>query len=656
MKFFLKIYRMDCAACSDQVSSILKKIPGIENVRVNFSSSDAEIEAIGYPDLALIEKRLSRYGYTLPKERVTLKTDPSEFKKAEESIKEAMPALYSIEKNGEGITLLLYPVGLRRSGILTVFRECGVPVEIGKWEDGNEEAVAHDQVMLLRKLTLSVFLTLPLLWNPSPYLQFILGTLILLIAESIFLRGAIRVFHGGMNMDLLIMLSSHLVYFYSTYLAFTVTEDIKLYYLCEGVLISLILFGRYLETVARGETERSLRGFINLLPHRARCVNDGIESEIDVDEIRIGDSISVLSGERIPADGIILEGSALVDESLLTGESALVRKEKGSPVTGGTILRSGEIILKVTQTGRDSTLEEMIDIVRQAQISSSPLKKKTDTIVKYFISIVIIISIAVFLLWFFHISPGNLEMAVLCSAGVLVVSCPCALGLAIPTSIMVGSGRSSEMGILFKNAAAIEKMQKIRIIAFDKTGTLTYGGDGIERNTIRKGAEETILFLNDNYRTVMISGDRKEIAEEVGNTLGIRTVYSMVKPEEKAEIIKELQKDGPVMMVGDGVNDAPAMAVSDISISIQNGTELARDTAEVILLGDDVSKLNTAFSISGKIVRNIRENLIWALIYNVISIPLAAAGIINPSIASAAMSFSSIAVLMNALRLRNMEG
>ncbi len=656
MKLFLKIYGMDCAACAGQVTSVLRKAPGIDRVRVNFSTSSAELEVQNVPDFALLEKRLTWLGYALPKEKVTVKTDIAAFDAAQERIASQLPAFASVEKSAEAITLFLYPIGCRGSEILSAFRSVGVPAEIEKWESGNEDALAHDQVGLLRKLVLSVFLTLPLLWNPSPYFQFVLATLILLLPASIFLRGAVRALHGGMNMDVLIVLSSCLVYGYSTYLTFTVKEDIKLYFLCEGVLISLILFGRYLEIVARGETERSLRGFISLLPRRARVLRDGVESLFDVDEIKVGDMVYVQAGERIPVDGVVIDGSGLADESLLTGESALVSKSAGSNTTGGTLLRSGSLTVRVTRVGSDTSLEQMIDIVRQAQISASPIRKLADSIVRYFIPAVIVIAAVVFCIWYFAAAPGDLQQAILCCAGVLVVSCPCALGLAIPTSIMVGSGRCSELGILFKSSAAIEKMKKVKVIAFDKTGTLTCGGEDCARNVLRIGAADTVRVLSKSYRTVMISGDKAEIAEQVGTLVGVKQVFSVVKPEGKADVIRSLQKEGPVMMVGDGINDAPAMAVSDLSVSIQNGTDLARDTAEVILFGDDVSKLPLAFDLSRKIMKNIRENLLWALLYNVVCIPLAAVGLINPSLASAAMSFSSIAVLMNALRLKNMEG
>lgn len=656
MKITLKIYGMDCAACVGQVTQIFRKNREIHQVKVNFNSSCVEFETQKYPDFSQLEKRLVRSGYELPKETVTIKTNPVEFDAKKAQIVTLLPAFASAETKDDQVILSLYPIGCRGNEILTAFRAAGLHAEIEKWESGNEEALARDQIGLLQKLVLSVFLTLPLLWNPSPYFQFLLATLILLIPASVFRRGIARAFHGGMNMDVLIVISSSLVYGYSTYLAFTVKEDIKLYFLCEGVLISLVLFGRYLEIVARGETEHSLRNFVRLLPRRARCLTESGEQFCDIDEIVVGDAVLVQAGERIPVDGTVTKGSGLVDESVLTGESVPVAKKEGDSVTGGTLMRSGELVLCVTRTGKETSLEQMIAIVQQAQLQSSPIRKLADRIVKIFIPAVLLIAIAVFCIWYFGADPQNMQKAILCCAGVLVVSCPCALGLAIPTSIMVGSGRCSEMGILFKNAAAIEKINKIKVIAFDKTGTLTYGGEDSARNVLRDGVIETVQTVSQKYETVMISGDKRKIAQCIAQQAGIRRIYSEVKPEEKAQIIKQLQAEGDVMMVGDGVNDAPAMAVSDLSVSIQNGTDLARDTADMIILGDEISKLPLAFTLANRIMRNIWENLLWATLYNAVCIPLAAIGFINPSLASAAMSFSSIAVLMNALRLKNMKG
>lgn len=653
MKLSLNVYGMDCEACSKQVESIISKINGITNVSV-IASSLINFECDDKPNLPLIEKKLTRCGYAIPKDKVILNSNTILDETLINEILHENYQISSIESNQDGTVMYLYPIDLRHNELLSILKKYNIETIIKSWNSGIEEVQDRTQVNYLKMLIISVCLTIPLLWNPSPYFQFFLATLILLIPARVFIRGASKVINGGVNMDVLIVISSLLVYTYSTYLAFTVHDDIKLYFLCEGVLISLILFGRYLEIVARGETDKSLRGFMSLLPREARIIKNNTESMIDVSLVEINDLVKVRAGERIPVDGIVLSGEGLVDESMLTGESTLVNKKLNFFSTGGTLLRSGELVIKVTRIGSGTSIEQMIEIVKQAQITSSPIRKLADTLVKFFVPTVIIIALIVFTLWYVVLDKGNLEQAILCSAGVLVVSCPCALGLAIPTSIMVGTGRASELGILFKNANAIEKMKKVKTIAFDKTGTLTYGGDNSERNILRSGVKEAIDDLSKKYNIVMISGDSSEIAESVAKEATISKVYSNIKPDGKADVIKELNKTSSVMMIGDGVNDAPAMALSDISVSIQNGTDLARDTASIILLGDDISKLPLAFSLSHEIMKNIYINLLWATLYNLVCIPLAAMGLINPSLASAAMSLSSVLVLLNSLRLKKM--
>ncbi len=656
MKLSLKIYGIDCAACAKQVESIFKKIGNLNNIVINFSSSLVNFECEEIPNLMAIEKKLMRFGYNVSKDKITIKCNKRLDETMIKKIEDENFQIYQIKSNSNELDVYLYPIDLRRNELIAIFQKYNITIEIKKWESGSQKIIDQSQVKLLKKLIISVCLTLPLLWNPSPYFQFCLATAILLIPGRIFLKGATKIIHGGLNMDVLIVISSLLVYIYSTYLAFTVKEDIKLYYLCEGVLISLILFGRYLEVVAKGETNRSLRGFISLLPKEARLVKGNTETLVDATQIEINDNIKVKAGERIPVDGIVISGEGLVDESMLTGESMLVKKSINSSTTCGTLLRSGDLLISVTKVGSDTTIEQMIEIVKQAQITSSPIRKLADTLVKFFVPTIIIIAIIVFSIWYYYLDKGNIEQAILCSCGVLVVSCPCALGLAIPTSIMVGTGRASELGILFKNANSIEKMKKIQVIAFDKTGTLTYGGESSDRNILRPGIKESIESLSKSYKIVMISGDKSEISHVVAKSASIDIVFSNTKPKDKAKIIKELSENYNVMMVGDGINDSPAMALSDVSVSIQNGTDLARDTASIIILGDDLSKLELAFKLSNKIMKNIYINLLWATLYNLICIPLAAIGLINPSLASAAMSFSSILVLLNSLRLKNMKG
>ncbi len=655
MKINLTIYGIDCAACSSQIKSIFQKFPNIYDIKVNFNSSSVSFETNEIPNFKKIEKTLKIYGYSLVKNKVVIKTDIAKFNIKKDEILSKIPNFSNYEIINNEVILYFYLLDSNLNNLIQTFKNNDISIKIVKKESSNDEVLAKNQVNVLIKLTASLFLTIPLLWNPSPILQFILATLILLFPASYFFKGAIKTFHGNLNMDFLITLSSLLVYGYSSYLAFTSKEDIKLYFLCEGVLVTLVLFGRYLEIVAKGEAERSLNGFTNLIPRKCTLYIDNSEIEKDIDEINMNDVLIIKAGERIPIDGKIVKGNALIDESIITGESEFIDKTINDEVIGGTLLKKGDILIEVTHIGDETIANKMMEIVKNSQVFDSSYKKIADKIIVYFIPVVIAISILTFLIWYLFVDAYNLENALLSCIGVLVVSCPCALGLAIPTSLMVGFGRASELGILFKNGETIEKTKKIKTIVFDKTGTLTYGGESEKRNEIRDGVKETIKELNKKYKVVMISGDKKDIALNIANNIGINKVYYEIKAINKADIIEKLRQEGPVVMVGDGVNDAPAMSKSDISISIQNATQIAKDTADIIILKDDIKKVESVFKISSKIMRNIYINLIWALVYNLIAIPLAACGLINPSLASAAMSFSSIAVILNSLSLKRIK-
>lgn len=655
MKINLRIYGIECVACSNQLKRIFNKIPNINNLNININSSSVSFEFYEYPDFKKIEKLLKRNGYSLIKDKVVIKTNINEFNNKKDNILDKIPYFSNYEIKDNEIILFFYSSINNLNELINLFKENDLDIKIVKKENGNEDNLASNQVNLLIRLLISVFLSVPLLWNPSPLFQLVLATLILLIPGSYFIKRGLKIFNGNLNMDFLISISMILIYVYSTYLAFTSKDDIKLYFLCEGVLVSLVLFGRYLEIVARSETEKSLNSFINLIPRKCNLYKDNNIKEVDVDEINVNDILSIKSGERIPLDGIIIKGDGLIDESIITGESELINKSINQEVIGGTLLRKGEILIKITHNSSDIIIEKMIDVIRNSQVSDSNYKKLADKIVTFFIPIVILISIITFLIWYFIIDKFTLNNALLSSIGVLVVSCPCALGLAIPTSLMVGSEKALEFGILFKNGNVIEKINKTKIIAFDKTGTLTIGGNDTNRNYPRSGVQEVIKELSKKYKIVMISGDKKDIALKVGKEVGIEEIYYEVDPFNKLEIIKNLKKEGNLMYIGDGVNDSLSMNHSDVSISIQNASQIAKDTADIIILNDDIKKIPLIFKISSKIMKNIYINLLWALIYNFIAIPLAACGFINPSLASAAMSFSSIAVLLNSLLLRKIR-
>ena len=524
---------------------------------------------------------------------------------------------------------------------------------------GDEAEELKQRFRLLRLLIVSTALSMPLLWNLPPRFQFILATALQFGPGLYYIRNAIRgLKNRSMGMDLLVALSTTAIYAYSTVVVFTVTENIKLYYLCDGVLISLLLFGRYLESVAIYQSGEAVRSLLRLQPKVAIVLRDGEETEIDASEIISGDTILLRPGERIPADGKIIEGSCLVDESLLTGESVPVEKHPGDNITGGTLNREGKVTYTATSVGEDSTLQQMAAFVRRAQSERAPVQRFADKIASIFVPSVIVLSALVFALWFFLFAPGDWGKAVSTVCGVLVIACPCALGLATPAALMTASGRAAELGILFKGASAIEKAWRVDTVIFDKTGTLTEGRvePGI-RDSLREGAKSAVDACKSFGMEVwMISGDKEETARRIAGECGIEYVLFEVKPEEKAAQITRLKDEGHrIAMVGDGINDALAMAEADLAIAMGTGTDVAIECADAVLPGGRIGRVPQALRLARTARRTVRQNLAWALFYNLICIPIAACGIVNPSIAAAAMTLSSNGILLHSLRLNKAE-
>ena len=524
---------------------------------------------------------------------------------------------------------------------------------------GDEAEELKQRFRLLRLLIVSTALSMPLLWDLPPRFQFVLATVLQFWPGLYFIRNAIRGLKSrSLGMDLLVALSTTAIYVYSTVVAFTETENIKLYYLCDGVLISLLLFGRYLESVAIYQSGEAVRSLLRLQPKTAVVLRCGVEAEIDASEIVSGDTILLRPGERIPADGKILEGSCLVDESLLTGESEPVHKNPGDSITGGTLDREGNVTYTATSVGEASTLQQMAAFVRHAQSEKAPVQRFADRIAAIFVPSVIALAALVFALWFFLLAPGDWGKAVSTVCGVLVIACPCALGLATPAALMTASGRAAELGILFKGAAAIEKAWSIDTVVFDKTGTLTEGRvePGI-RDPLREDAKSAVDACRAlGLEVWMISGDKEETARRIGQVCGIEHILFEVKPEEKAAQITRIKSEGRrVAMVGDGINDAPAMAEADLAIAMGTGTDIAIECADAVLPGGRIGRVPQALRLAGAARRTVRQNLGWALFYNLICIPVAACGIVNPSIAAAAMTLSSNGILLHSLRLNKAE-
>lgn len=770
----LKISGIDCAACVERLNRALSAVPGVMEAAVNYASGRA---LVSYDEsracIADIASAAKRSGFGVPTDSVELKCPALDAETAEAAIAalKVLDEVQSAERDAEtgSIIARLWPVNPDSRRLLTALRGVGVWAELGETVSGEEESEIKTRLSLLRLIAAATLLSVPLIWEMHYLIQFAIATVIQFWPGMYFYRGALRGLRSRtMNMDVLVALSTTIIYLYSSYVAFTVPIGKMLYFLSDGVLIALLLFGRYLEQLAMGESSQAIRRLMRLQPKTALVVRGGEEKELNIEEIEEHDVVIIRPGERIPVDGVILEGRCAVDESLLTGESLPVDKTEGDELLGGTLNRSGSVKLAATRLGRDSVLQQIIDLVQRAQSSKAPVQRLADKIAAVFVPVMIVLAAAVFCLWFFILSPGDWDKAVNCLCSMLVIACPCALGLATPTAIMVGTGRAAELGILFRNGAAIENSWRTGAVVFDKTGTLTWGqpeitellpcsgispqelavsAAAVERlsehpvaQAVSRGAAfgcagllspevtdfenlpglgvtgriggepaaagsrelmqrlgvdiselEAMPDLRSQAKTEvcvarggrllgvigvadrlrpdaadcverlkkqglelwLITGDNRHTAEAIAAECGIEHVLSGVLPENKAEKIRELQARGlKLAMVGDGINDAPALAAADAAIAMGGGTDVAIEASDVTVLGGRLTAVSDALELSRSTMGAIRMNLAWALVYNVLSITAAAFGAVNPSMAAAAMSLSSIAVLMNSLRLK----
>jgi len=790
----VKIAGMSCAVCASRIEKGVGRLAGVDQAMVNFAAEKASVTydsaQINIRDIA---HKIEELGFQVI-------TDKTEFKISGmscaacstrvEKVLNGLPGVYSAVVNlaAEKAVIDYDAHALHISQIQERVKKLGY--EAHNIDDAvevdREKKVRQDEIRGQRfRLILSAILSFPLLGAMvlhslgimgnlgdllmNPYLQLVLATPVQFVAGWPFYRGAYSALrNGSANMDVLVAMGTSAAYLYS--IANVLLGDTHLYFETSALLITLIILGKLLEATAKGRTSEAIKALIGLQAKTARIIRSGKEIDVPIETVVVSDVILVRPGEKVPVDGVIIEGTSTLDESMLTGESIPVDKKIDDEVVGGTINKLGVFKFKATKVGKDTVLAQIVRIVEEAQGSKAPIQRFADVVSGYFVPAVISMAVLTFVSWYFIFDPGDFSRALVNFTAVMVIACPCALGLATPTSIMVGTGKGAEHGILIKGAEHLENAHRLTTIVLDKTGTITKGqpevtdvvtlsgfsqidilkiatrveknsehplaqaivkygkesnlplddvesftaipGHGIkamiERKQILVGTRKLlrengieieaalhqIEALEQQGKTVMLlavekqiagliavadtvkessahaiaqlqklgievwmmTGDNERAAKAIAGNVGIHHVLSEVLPEHKAQKVAALKQEGKVVgMVGDGINDAPALATSDVGFAIGTGTDVAIEAADITLMSGDLMGIVAAIKLSKATMRNIKQNLFWALIYNCIGIPIAAAGYLSPVVAGAAMAFSSVSVVMNALRLKRFQ-
>ena len=782
-QYDLPIAGMTCASCAGRVEKALTKVPGVTAVSVNLATEQARVEAPADSLPALVEA-VAHAGYSVPSHSLELSIGGMTCASCAGRVEKALAKVAGVKSVSVNLASERAHVDLLGhvdpAVLIEAVGQAGYTAQL----TDNVQAVEDDQHTRLRRerwsLVAAIVLALPLVlpmlvepfglhWMLPAWVQFLLATPVQFILGARFYVAAWKAVKAGAgNMDLLVALGTSAGYGLSLYeWAIAAPGSMPhLYFEASAVVIALVLLGKYLESRAKRQTASAIRALEALRPERALRVVDGQEQDVAISDLRLNDLVLVKPGERFPVDGEVVEGQSHADEALISGESLPVPKQPGDNVTGGAINGEGRLVIKTLALGTETVLARIIRLVEDAQAGKAPIQKLVDKVSQIFVPVVLLIALATLLGWWFYGAP--IETALINAVAVLVIACPCALGLATPTAIMAGTGVAARYGILIKDAEALERAHEVSAVVFDKTGTLTSGTpqiahfsalDGDEarllqaagalqrgsehplakaaldacaaRNlsvpdvtdsqsltgrgiagtlldrrlalgnrrlleetglnpgtladaataweaegrtlswlieqspqpqvlglfafgdTLKTGALSAVQQLTERHiSSHLLTGDNKGSARVVAEALGIKDVHAEVLPADKAATVVELKKTGVVAMVGDGINDAPALAAADIGIAMGGGTDVAMHAAGITLMRGDPRLVPAALEISRKTYAKIRQNLFWAFIYNVIGIPLAAFGFLNPVLAGAAMAFSSVSVVSNALLLK----